>query len=367
VTRYDALLVVSFGGPEGPSDVLPFLRNVTRGKGIPAHRLTEVAEHYLRFGGGSPINAQNRTLVAAVATELARRGLPLPVYWGNRNWAPLLPDTLRQMAADGVRRALVLLTSAYASYSGCRQYREDLAAARAEVGPTAPELDRVRQYYNHPGFLGPQVAATLAALQRLPPDRRGDAELVFVTHSLPLSLADSSGPAGGAYVAQHREVCRLVAAGVAERDGRTRRFDLVYCSRSGPPAQAWLEPDVNDHLAARAAEGARAVVLVPIGFLSDHMEVRFDLDVAAAGTARELGLAAARAATVGADPVFVAGVADLVQERWAEVAPAERAAVGVLGPAPDHCPPGCCPNPRGARPTVGEADRPPSPTVVAAP
>jgi ferrochelatase len=348
VSPYDALLLVSFGGPEGPDDVLPFLENVTRGRGIPRGRLLEVGEHYLGFGGVSPINGQNRALVAALERDLAEHGVDLSVYWGNRNWDPYLTDTFARMADDGVTRVLAVLTSAYSSYSGCRQYRENLAAAVEPLGDRAPEVDRVRHYFNHPGFVGAMVASTLAAVDELPEDVRPDARLVFVTHSIPESMNAASGPAGNAYETQHREVARLVTQGVTATSGVEHALDLVYCSRSGPPDQPWLEPDVNDHLSALAADGVPGVVLVPIGFVSDHMEVKFDLDTEALATARRLGVPCTRAATVGTDPRFVASVRQLVLERAATVRGDEpvRAALGELGPSHDLCPPGCCPNER---------------------
>jgi ferrochelatase len=345
---YDALLLVSFGGPEAPEDVLPFLENVTRGRGIPRDRLLAVAEHYQGFGGVSPINAQNRALVAAIEVELAGHGIDLPVYWGNRNWAPYLTDELARIAADGHRRVLALLTSAYSSYSGCRQYREDLAAAAAPLGAGAPAVDRIRHYFNHPGFVEAMVTSTVAAVGALPAEVRDGARLVFVTHSVPTSMDDTSGPDGGAYVAQHRDVAALVAEGVARATGVRHDLDLVFCSRSGPPTQPWLEPDVNDHLEKLAAGEVPSAVLVPIGFVSDHMEVRFDLDTEALETARRIGLPVTRAATVGTDPAFVAGLRELVLER-AAVARGERparAALGVLGPSHDLCPARCCPNSR---------------------
>ncbi len=349
---YDALLLVSFGGPEGPDDVLPFLENVTRGRNIPRERLLDVGEHYFGFGGVSPINAQNRALVAALESDFSASGLDLPVFWGNRNWGPYLPDALAEMADAGVRRALVLLTSAYSSYSGCRQYRENLAAAVDVVGERAPQLDRIRHYFNHPGFVEAMVANTVAALTTLPADKRSGAHLVFVTHSVPVSMNAASGPEGGAYEEQHREVARLVAAGVAAATGGVHEVALVYCSRSGPPDQPWLEPDVNDHLEALAEAGAAAAVLVPIGFVSDHMEVRFDLDTEALATAERLGLPCARAATVGTHPLFVAAVRELVLERAAAARGEQpvRRALGALGPSHDVCPAGCCTNPRGPRP-----------------
>ncbi|MEZ0066839.1 ferrochelatase [Streptacidiphilus sp. MAP12-20] len=370
---YDALLLLSFGGPEGPDDVVPFLENVTRGRGIPKERLAEVGQHYFLFGGVSPINAQNRELLQALRKDFGEHGLDLPVYWGNRNWAPYLVDTLREIAADGHRRVLVLATSAYANYSGCRQYRENLAAAltvlREERAPGAAELrvDKLRHFYNHPGFVEPMVESTLAALDSLPASVRSDARLAFTTHSIPTALADSSGapadPAhgrpGGAYVAQHLEVARLVAEAVATATGVAERpWQLVYQSRSGAPHIPWLEPDICDHLEAERADGAAAVVMVPIGFVSDHMEVKFDLDTQAQEKADELGLPVARAATVGADPRFAAAVRELVLERAAGARgeAVTRCALGALGASHDLCPVGCCPALRGAAPAAAGAD-----------
>ena len=353
ISPYDALLLLSFGGPEKPEDVVPFLANVTRGRGIPPERLEEVGEHYFAYGGRSPINDQNRALLAAIRADLAEAGIDVPVYWGNRNWEPYLADTVEEMRRDGVTRAAVLTTSAYSSYSSCRQYREDLAAAVAVV-EGAPRLDRLRQYFNHPGFLEPAIDATLAALDELPEGARGDARLVFVTHSIPTEMAATSGPDGDAYVAQHRSAAALVADGVAGRVGREMQHDLVYCSRSGSPHTPWLEPDVNDHLEKLAAAGVTSVVLIPIGFVSDHMEVAYDLDTEALATARELGLAATRAATAGTDPRFVAMVRDLLVERAAhergEQVP--RTAAGDIGAWREICAAGCCPNPRGPKPAL---------------
>ncbi|UGQ13864.1 ferrochelatase [Yinghuangia sp. ASG 101] len=347
---FDALLVVSFGGPEGPDEVIPFLENVTRGRGVPPERLPEVGAHYAMFGGVSPINAQNRALVAAVGKAFAEQGAALPVYWGNRNWRPYLADTLRAMADDGVRRAAVLVTSAYASYSGCGQYHENLLAARAEVGESAPELDKLRHYFNHPGFVEPLVDHVVAALERLPESVRWAARLVMTTHSIPVAAAKSAGPQGNAYVRQHAETARLVARGVGRALGRPHvAWDLVFQSRSGPAHVPWLEPDVNTHLAALHRDGVPAAVLVPIGFLSDHMEVVYDLDVEAAATAERLGLPLVRAATTGADPRFAAAVRELVFERAEVLRGGEprRCVLGTLGPSHDVCPPGCCPDPRG--------------------
>jgi ferrochelatase len=347
---YDALLLLSFGGPEGPDDVVPFLENVTRGRGIPRERLAAVGEHYFLFGGVSPINEQCRALLAAVRRDLADAGVELPVYWGNRNWRPFLADTLRQMADDGIRRALVFITSAYSSYSGCRQYREDLFAAVQEAGVAdVLTLDKIRSYFDHPGFVGPFVDAAAAALDDLAPELRDEAELVFVTHSLPSSYAETSD-----YVPQHEAVARLVADGLAERSGRRADWTLVYCSRSGPPTQPWLEPDVCDHLRERAAAGAKAVLLVPIGFVSDHMEVVYDLDTQAAEVAKDLGLPLARAATPGTAPAFVAMVRELLTERAAAERgeTVRRPGLSALGPKPDVCAAGCCANPRGNKPAL---------------
>jgi protoporphyrin/coproporphyrin ferrochelatase len=327
---YDALLLLSFGGPEGPDDVLPFLRNVTRGRGIPDERLASVAEHYRRFGGVSPINALNRALLAAIEQDFAEHGIDLRLYWGNRNWHPFVGDTVRQMREDGVRRALVFTTSATSSYSGCRQYREDMAAARAEVDG-APELTKLRHYFDHPGFIEANADGVRAALAELP-----DARLVFTAHSVPIAMNDASGPDGGLYLAQQRESARLVAEAVR---GAGADFDLVWQSRSGPSHAPWLEPDINGHLRSLATAGSRSVVVSPIGFVSDHMEVLWDLDTEARQTAAELGLAFRRAASAGTHPAFVAMVRELVQE---EIAGAPRAILGNLGVCGLNCPCGCC-------------------------
>lgn len=420
--RYDALLLVSFGGPEGQDDVIPFLRNVTAGRGIPDERLEEVAHHYRHFGGVSPINAQNRALKAALEDELARRGIDLPVYWGNRNWAPYLADAVQAAYDDGHRRLLALVTSAYSSYSSCRQYREDLARS-LEVTGLAGEvhIDKVRQYFDHPGFVAPFRDGVRAALERArtaltgddaapagtpgtggtqvpgnpggSADRAGDdvgqpapghdpghdprhdpghdprhdpieaddaatgapaqdVHVLFVTHSIPTATALSSGPPDldlgpeGAYGAQHRAVAAAVM------NGLTTPWSLVYQSRSGDPRTPWLEPDVNDAIRDLAAAGARGVVIVPLGFVSDHMEVLWDLDEEALTTARELGLWAERTPTPGIDPAFVAGLVDLVTERTQD---APRPALTDLGPWYDVCPANCCANPRGNRPALAGA------------
>jgi ferrochelatase len=311
-----------------------------------------VGEHYFLFGGRSPINDQNRALLAALREDLAGAGIDIPVYWGNRNWDPYLTDTVRQMAADGIRRAAVFTTSAYSSYSSCRQYRENLFDAVSEV-EGAPRLERMRQYFNHPGFIEPVVDATLAALAELPDASRDSAHLVFVTHSVPEQMAETSGPPVGAgsyrrraYVSQHRSAVDEVAARVRQETGRAHRHDLVYCSRSGDPRTPWLEPDINDHLGELAGDGTKAVVMVPIGFVSDHMEVIYDLDTEAMQTAKELGLDATRAATPGVDPRFVAMVRDLLLERAAAARgeTPERRVVGDQPAWPDLCAEGCCPN-----------------------
>ncbi|MEU7884296.1 ferrochelatase [Microbispora bryophytorum] len=319
---YDALLVVSFGGPEKPEDVMPFLENVVRGRGVPRERLLEVEAHYQGFGGVSPINQQCRDLIAALDVDL-------PVYWGNRNWHPFLEDTVRRMKDDGVRKAAAFVTAAYSSYSSCRQYLDDIARARAAV-PGAPEIVKLRHYYDHPGFIAAMADHTREALDRLPADVREQARLVFTAHSIPVSMNRTAGPTGGAYEAQLRRAAELVTTQVDEG----RAWDLVWQSRSGPPQVPWLEPDVCDHLEALHAEGVRSAVLVPIGFVSDHMEVAYDLDVEAAATAEKLGMALTRASTAGTHPRFVSMVAELLAE-----------------PEPVPCAATCCPAP--VRPAHG--------------
>lgn len=335
ITRapYDAVLVVSFGGPEGPDEVIPFLENVTRGRGVPRDRLDEVAEQYLRFGGVSPLPAHDRRLVELVGGELDRQGFALPVYLGNRNWRPLLADTLARMRDDGVERALAFVTSAYSSYSGCRQYREDIDAARFAVGPGAPEVHKLRAFHNHPGFIDPFVDGTRGALDEL-----SGARLVFTAHSVPMSMAASSD-----YVDQLTDSAGLIA----DRVGRAE-WDLVWQSRSGPPQVPWLEPDIGDHLRNLADRGVDQVVIVPLGFVADHQEVRFDLDTQAREIADGLGMAMRRVATPGHDDRYLAMIADLVAERMEGRQPQ---ALGDLGPRQDVCGVGCCPRPpRPGRP-----------------
>ncbi len=352
---YDAIILVSFGGPERPEEVLPFLENVTRGRGIPRERLAEVGQHYFLFGGKSPINDQCRALLGALGSELSRRDLDVPLYWGNRNSEPFLAAELGRIAADGHRRVLAVMTSAYPSYSSCRQYRENLYDATQD---TALQVDRLRHYAHHPGFVAASVDATLDALDelgRLAPQAR----LVFVTHSIPTTMAVASGPepksADGGYVDWHRAVAAEVTRQVSERRTIDYAHDLVYCSRSGPPGQPWLEPDVNDHLTRLHTDGVAAVVAIPIGFISDHMEVIYDLDTEAADTATELGLPFARAATASLHPDFVSGLVDLMVER-AAVARGESVDPPVMrgGTVGRYrCLPDCCVNAREpGRPTL---------------
>jgi protoporphyrin/coproporphyrin ferrochelatase len=347
-SAYDAVVLVSFGGPEGPDDVLPFMQNVTRGRGIPAERLVQVSQHYNLFGGVSPINGQNRQLIAALETEFALHAIDLPIYWGNRNWTPYLADTMAHMKDDGVGRALAFVTSAYSSYSGCRQYREDIIAARETVGEDAPVVDKIRVFYNHPGFIEPMVDGVLAALSKLYVDGTSATHLAFTAHSIPMANAESSD-----YVVQLRNAAQLVAEAVFERTAEVLPWDLVFQSRSGAPGQPWLEPDICDHLATLHEAGAGGVLMVPIGFISDHMEVVYDLDTQAREKAVELGLPLARSATVGTDPRFVRMIRLLVQERIALAAGLEpdRLCVGERGANHDVCPLDCCPAP--ARPTSG--------------
>lgn len=333
---YDAFLLVSFGGPEGQEDVLPFLENVTRGRGIPAARLEAVAGHYRHFGGVSPINAQNRALLDAL-----RPTMDLPMYWGNRNWHPFLTDTVAQMRDDGVRHALAFVTSPFGSNSSCRQYRDDIALAQQAAGPDAPVIDKIRHFHDHPLYIESHAAAVQAALETLP--SRLAARLVFTAHSIPTSMNDASGPGGtGRYRAQLLETAALVAAAAAPE----LEWDLVWQSRSGPPQVPWLEPDVNDHLTDLAAAGVREVVVSPIGFISDHLEVIWDLDNEARDTAAKLGLAFARAATPGVDPRFVTMIRQLVDERVLAHSNV-RHALGTV-PTWDFCPADCCVSPKRA-------------------
>lgn len=348
---YDAVLLLGFGGPEGQDDVIPFLRNVTAGRGIPDERLEEVAHHYRHFGGVSPINDHNRELKAALDAELATRGHDLPVYWGNRNWMPYVADALQAAHDAGHTRLLAIATSAYSSYSSCRQYREDLADAVEATGLAGRvEIDKVRQFFDHPGFVTPFAEGVAAGLARLHADGFGDdeIEILFSTHSIPNSDADRSGPPerdlgpGGAYVAQHTAVAEAIMA----RLGSACAWQLVYQSRSGPPQVPWLEPDINDAMQELPAAGRKAVLIVPLGFVSDHMEVLWDLDTEALETAADLGLAAIRTPTPGTHPAYVSGLVDLITERLDGTDPADRPHETALGPWDDVCRPGCCENKR---------------------
>lgn len=339
MTHYDAILLSSFGGPEGQDDVIPFLRNVTAGRGIPDERLEEVAHHYRHFGGVSPINAQNRALKAALEGELARRGIELPVYWGNRNWAPYFTDTVAEAIANGHTRLLGLVTSAYTSYSGVGQYREDFEKALADNDASdSASIDRIREYFDHPGFVTPLSEGVAAAVAELQEAGFADADIrvLFSTHSIPTAAATASGPQfgeGGAYEAQHRAVAEVLSAAAAPGIA----WQLVYQSRSGDPRTPWLEPDINDVIAELGEKGeAKAVVIVPFGFVSDHMEVLWDLDNEATETAGEHGIAVRRVPTPGIHPAFVAGLVDLIVERLDDVPVSERPHLTALGPWPDH-------------------------------
>lgn len=341
---YDAVLIVSFGGPEERDDVLPFLENVTRGRNIPRDRLLEVAEHYYHFGGRSPINDQCRALISALGTELAEHGPNLPIYWGNRNWHPFLVDTVRQMQHDGIRHALAFVTSAYSSYSGCRQYLEDIAKARAAIGEGAPKIEKLRVFYNHPGFIEACADRVRESLNQFLPNETG-VRLVISAHSIPCSMAETSN-----YEKQLRETSRLVSEAVGFSD-----WDLVFQSRSGPPSQLWLGPDILDHLRALHGRGIKNVLLAPVGFVSDHLEVRYDLDVEAMDVAGELGMKMVRAGTAGTHPAFIRMLRQLIQERvWSNE---PKLALGSFEASDDFCEANCCPAPR-------RADRPP---VLAAP
>lgn len=328
---YDALLLVSFGGPEGPDDVIPFLENVLRGRNVPRSRLLEVADHYQHFGGVSPLNAQNRALIAALEQELAQHGPRLPIYFGNRNWQPYLTDTLRQMAADGIRRSLAFFTSAFSSYSGCRQYRENIEAARAEVGANAPEVHKLRAFHNHPGYIEAVSAQVAVALAQVPADRRQRLRVYFTAHSIPLGMATTCN-----YESQLREASRVVAESLQIAD-----WKLAYQSRSGPPQQPWLEPDIGDLVKADHAESPlAAIVVVPIGFVSDHIEVLYDLDDVVQHVCVERDIAYFRSVTASTHPRYVRMVRELIEERITPGSP--RPTLGTLGPTPDVCPIDCC-------------------------
>ncbi len=337
--EYDSVLLVSFGGPEERADVMPFLENVIRGKNVPPDRLREVAAHYNHFDGKSPLNEQNRALIAALEEELRNSGIDLPVYWGNRNWNPFILETLLQMRDDGKKRALALFTSAYSSYSGCRQYLENIEKAREELGEGAPIVEKLRAFYNHPGFIEANVEHLLAAIETLPKERRECARVAFSGHSIPVAMAETCD-----YAEQLEETARLVAEGA-----RHDRWQLVYQSRSGQPHVPWLGPDILEHLDALAQINVKDVVVAPIGFLSDHMEVIWDLDHEARDYANELGITLTRAPTVGTHPAFVSMIRELIEERLGTVT--VRQALGKHGPSHDVCAPDCCQyQPRVSRP-----------------
>jgi ferrochelatase len=338
---YDSILLVSFGGPEKPDDVMPFLENVTRGRGIPPERLLEVAEHYHHFGGKSPINDQCRELITALRPELDSHGIQLPIYWGNRNWHPYLADTMRQMRDDGRKKALALVTSAYSSYSGCRQYRENIAAAQAEVGDGAATVDKIRVFYNHPGFIEAMTERVRGALKQFPDSAAGAVHLVATAHSIPCSMADTSD-----YVKQLKENLRLLGEATGLVGG-----ELVYQSRSGPPTQPWLEPDILDHIRHLHSQGVKNILVAPIGFISDHLEVMFDLDTEALELCAELGMNMVRVPTAGTHPAFLRMLRQLIAERISDNEP--KLAIGQFPPNHDVCPVNCCPAPqRPGRPPV---------------
>ena len=334
---FDAVLLVSFGGPESPDEVWPFLERVSAGRGIPPARLAEVAKRYETVGGISPLNRRIRYLAANLSEELARHGIDLPVYWGNRNSMPLLTNAVSAMAAAGHQRVLAWLTSPYSSYSSCRQYGEDLEAAQEVLGIKAPRIEWIRRHHDHPGLIEPAADRLTEALGRLPIARRRNVVLAFSAHSIPTTMA-----AGCRYEAEVTEVAQLVAKRV-DPDGNYRR-EVVWQSRSGPPGVTWLEPDVVDRIRTLASEGVDAVAMSPIGFPVENFEITWDLDVEAAQAAKESDMAFVRAWTVDDDPRFVTMIASLVAERT-RPATGTRAALGALGIAPDTCPADCCPRP----------------------
>ena len=341
--NYDALLVVSFGGPESREEVIPFLETVLRGKNIPRERLLTVAEHYYHFGGKSPINQQTRDLIAAIEVELKSHGLNLPIYWGNRNWHPMLPETLRQMEKDGIRHALAFVTSAYSSYSGWRQYREDIARAQNEVGSGAPAVDKLRAFFNHPGFVEANIERVRDALAEVPDHARENVQIVYTAHSIPVSMANTSD-----FVRQLQEVRQLVSSAVGSKNDA-----LVYQSRSGSPGQPWLGPDILEYIREIKSKNlASAIVIAPISFVSDHMEVLYDLDIEARQLCDSIGLPMTRAKTVGVHPKFVAMIRELIVERMD--ARTIRQSAGTLGVRPDQCAENCCLPPQQRKPVSSE-------------
>ena len=350
VSTYDAILLVSFGGPEGMSDVMPFLENVLRGRNVPRERMLSVAKHYEIFGGVSPINEQNRKLITALERALEINGPHLPVYFGNRNWHPLLPDTIQKMRDDGIKNALAFVTAAYSSYSSCRQYLENIAEAQNAIGDGSPQIEKLRAFYNHPLFIEANVDSVQAALEQIPEARRSQTQILFTAHSIPLSMARNCN-----YEAQLLEASRLVFEGVAAgaepvssgksestitRQLKPRSYKLVFQSRSGSPSQPWLGPDVSDYLRQLRSNDVSDVVVSPIGFVSEHMEIVYDLDNEAMALCRELGLNMVRAATAGTHPAFVEMIRELILE---QLEPGrEKRFLGALGPARDACAPECC-------------------------
>ncbi|HLP22788.1 MAG TPA: ferrochelatase [Microbacteriaceae bacterium] len=361
---YDAILLTSFGGPEGLDEVMPYLERVTAGRGVPRERLEEVSHHYIKLGGVSPINEQNRALLARMRERFPERGIDLPIYWGNRNSAPYFADVVREMYEAGHRRVLAWVTSAYSSYSGCRQYRENLYQALVDndlVGKMT--IDKVRHYFDHPGFIAPVAEGLRSSIEAMVANGtpREQIRIMFATHSIPNAMGETSGPParrdefaapGGAYEAQHLVAAEQTIDAVRAAGTETPEWELVYQSRSGSPEIPWLEPDVNDAIAVAKASGVAGVIIVPIGFVSDHVEVVWDLDNEARETAEELGLAFDRVPTAGVADAFVDGIADLIRERIAGDAPK---ALSALGPWPSSCAIGCCPNARRELPTVAEA------------
>jgi ferrochelatase len=344
-SSYDAIMIMSFGGPEGMDDVMPFLDNVLRGKNVPEERKREVAHHYEMFGGVSPINEQNRQLHEALEKELRRNGITTPIYMGNRNWRPYVTDTIRDMKNAGVRKFLAFVTSGFSCYSGCRQYREDMDRACAANEPGAPKYDKVRVYYNHPDFIAVTADNWRKALAEIPAERRAAARTAFTAHSIPHAMAERSD-----YAIQLQTACELTAreAGIAE-------WKLVYQSRSGPPHQPWLGPDIGEHLRSLRDQGVRDVVVLPIGFISDHLEVMYDLGHEAMDLCRELGIYMVRAATPGVHPRFISMIAELIRERMDPSLP--KRALGSRGPNHDVCPVNCCMSGREEM-TAGHGRRP---------
>lgn len=341
--KYDAILLVSFGGPEGMNDVIPFLENVLRGRNVPPERMQAVAHHYELFGGVSPINQQNRDLIDALTVELAKHNIDLPIYWGNRNWHPMLVDTVKQMQADGIKKALAFVTSAYSSYSGCRQYRENISAALEQLGQgRSLQIEKLRGFSNHPGFIEANTDRVRTALQQFG-DKHLNVHVAFTAHSVPTSMATTSD-----YVEQLTETAQLIADNLS-----LKKWKLCFQSRSGPATQPWLEPDICDHIRDLNNQGVTELVIAPIGFISDHMEVKYDLDVEAKQVCDQLGIKMERAGTAGIHPAFVKMIRQLIEERTAG---AERLALGTLGSRPDVCAADCCPAP--ARPAAHSAQRP---------